>query len=113
MARIMARWHREGTDHTDWCARDHRCGLAEHRSPPTITDGRGGRAVLTRVRAATTEYAEIHIRIPLHHHESGARWQLDTALRLLRHLLTAVAAHPAALPADDRRALTPDRRTRS
>lgn len=83
--------HREPTDHTDWCARDHTCGVTEHRSPNIVADEVGGRAVLTRVRAGHVEYVEARIRIPLHHTDTGARWQLATALRCMRELLRAVA----------------------
>jgi hypothetical protein len=96
-ARTMARLHRRPTEHTDWCARDHRCGINEHRSPDLIADGIGGRAVITRVRAGDVEYAEIRARIPLHHTETGARWQVATTLRLMRDLLAAVAVRPGAL----------------
>ena len=106
----MARIQRAETPHTQWCARDHRCGVAEHRSADLIADSIGGRAVITRVRAADVEYVEIRARIPLHHTETGPRWQLATTLRLMRDLLTAVAIRPGVLrgrrerPAIDRRA---------
>ncbi len=109
-ARTVARFHRDETPHTPWCARDHRCNLAEHRSPDLIADGIGGRAVITRVRAGEVEYAEIRARIPLHSTETGARWQVATTLRLMRELLAAVAVRPGVLrgrherPAIDRRA---------
>lgn len=108
--RTMARLTRQTTDHTDWCTRDHRCGVAEHRSADLIADAIGGRAVITRVRAADVEYVEIRARIPLHHTETGARWQLATTLRLMYDLLAAVAVRPGVLrgrrerPAIDRRA---------
>ncbi len=90
-----------GTEHTVWCARDHRCNLREHRSEEIITDlGIHGRAILTRVRAGTTEYAEIRARIPLHANEVGARWQVAATLRLLRQLLASVAIRPGIRPAD-------------
>ena len=38
------------TAHPSWCARDHRCGLGEHRSEPLVVDVAGVRLVLTRVR---------------------------------------------------------------
>ena len=98
-ARTMARFHRDATPHTTWCARDHRCGVAEHRSADIVADHLGGRAVITRVRAADIEYAEIRARIPLHHTETGARWQLATTLRLIRELLAAVAIRPGVLRA--------------
>jgi hypothetical protein len=92
--RTIRQHHREPTEHTDWCTRDHRCGVAEHRSTDIMADRLGGRAVITRVRAGDVEYAEIRARIPLHRTETGARWQLATTLRLIRELLTAVAIRP-------------------
>ena len=91
MARTMARLTRPPTDHTTWCARDHRCGVAEHRSSDITADGIGGRAWLTRVRAGDREYIEIRARIPLHGNENVARRQLSTALNLMRDLLAEVA----------------------
>lgn len=100
-ARTMARLHRAETPHTGWCARDHRCGVDVHRSGELIADGPlGGRAVVTRVRAADVDYAEVRIRVPLSRAEGTARRQLGLALHLCRELLAAVAAiRPAALPA--------------
>lgn len=89
--RTMARLSRAETPHTAWCARDHRCGVDEHRSPDITADGIGGRAWLTRVRAGGREYVEIRARIPLHSNESVARRQLSTALALMRELLAQVA----------------------
>jgi len=109
-ARTVARFHRDATPHTAWFARDHRCNLAEHRSPDLIADSVGGRAVITRVRAGTVEYAEIRARIPLHHTDTGARWQIGTALRLIRELLAAVAIRPGVLHTGTNRAAI-DRRT--
>jgi hypothetical protein len=109
-ARTMARFHRAETPHTAWCTRDHRCGIAEHRSGDLVAAVLGGRAVITRVRAGNVEYAEIRARIPLHHNETGARWQLATTLRLVRELLRLVAVRPGVIrrgadrPAIDRRA---------
>ncbi len=109
-ARTMARLHRTPTPHTDWCARDHRCGINEHRSAEIIADHLGGRAVVTRVRAGDTEYTEIRARIPLHSNETGARWQVATALHLMRDLLAAVTIRRGVLrtrterPAIERRA---------
>jgi hypothetical protein len=97
--RTMAHHRREPTPHTDWCARDHRCGITEHRSAEITADHLGGRAVLTRVRAADTEYVEIRARIPLHHTESGSRWQVATALNLIRDLLAVVAIRPGVVRA--------------
>ena len=111
--RTMARLTRQGTDHTGWCARDHRCNLNEHRSAELIADALGGRAVITRIRDANGyEYAEIRARIPLHSTETGARWQLAATLRLMRDLLAAVAVRPGVLRARTTRpAITDSRRT--
>jgi len=95
--RTMARLTRQTTDHTDWCTRDHRCGVAEHRSSDITADEIGGRAWLTRVRAGDVEYIEIRARIPLHRTENVARWQLATALTLMRALLAEVAPRVARL----------------
>ncbi|WP_045742285.1 hypothetical protein [Actinoplanes rectilineatus] len=94
--RTMAHHRRAQTDHTDWCMRDHTCGLAEHRGR-TITVGpdTGGRYVITRVRAGEREYAEITARVPLH--PGTARQQLATIARLLGELFNAVAALRPAL----------------
>jgi hypothetical protein len=92
---IMRRLHRERDGHTAWCARDHRCGLGEHRSDETVVDLAGaGRVVVTRVRSGDREYAEIRGRIRLHSTDVGARWQLGTALAGLRQLLAAVRVRP-------------------
>ncbi len=107
-ARTMVRTRRTASEHTVWCARDHRCNLAEHRSAEMLADAIGGRAVITRVRAGDTEYVEIRARIPLHHNETAARWQVGNTLRLVRELLRLVAVRPgmvrsaAARPAIDR-----------
>ncbi|GLZ02432.1 hypothetical protein [Actinoplanes sp. NBRC 103695] len=97
-ARTMARIQRDETPHTAWCARDHRCGLDEHRSAAKVVAGGTGRAVVTRVRAGDVEYAEVHLRIPLSRREDTARTQLATLLRLLGQLLDAVIARPYAVP---------------
>ncbi|BCJ53403.1 hypothetical protein Asp14428_48780 [Actinoplanes sp. NBRC 14428] len=109
-ARTMARYSRAETPHTSWCARDHRCGVNEHRSPDIEASDVGGRAWITRVRAGDREYAEIRARIPLHSNENVARGQLAIALDVMRELLAAVAAaRPIRLsaragrPAIDRR----------
>lgn len=80
--------------HTDWCARDHRCGLREHRSDEIVVDLPGhGRAVLNRVRGQDgREHAEIRLRVALVDAEIWAQWQLRTALKGLRTLVTGVAA---------------------
>ncbi|GID98031.1 hypothetical protein ACFQFC_15890 [Amorphoplanes digitatis] len=110
MARTMARLTRREIPHAKWCARDHRCGITEHRSADLTADGIGGRAWLTRVRAADVDYIEIRARIPLHSNEKVARWQLATALHLMRELLAEVVPriarlqHRDPLQAIDRRA---------
>ncbi|GAB7049509.1 hypothetical protein JCM9534A_46350 [Catenuloplanes indicus JCM 9534] len=104
----MASFHRKPIPHTDWCTGDHRCGVNFHQAPDIIADGQlGARAIITRVRAAEVDYAEIRIRVPLRRADSLARRQLDTALHAVRALLAAVAAvRPAPLPgAGDRPAV--------
>jgi hypothetical protein len=57
---IIHRW--QGPDplpHTDWCARGHRCNLAEHRSDPETYAIPGGHIVLTRVLGRTGEWVEM------------------------------------------------------
>jgi hypothetical protein len=91
--RVMARLTQQETPHTEWCARDHRCGLNVHTSPDMYTDGPlGARGVLNRVRTETSDYAEIRIRIPISGREPIARKQLGVALHLIRELLYAVSA---------------------
>ncbi|WP_436523167.1 hypothetical protein [Actinoplanes sp. HUAS TT8] len=110
-ARTMARFQRAETPHADWCARDHTCGLAEHRGHPiAVRPPTGGRAIVTRVRAGDRDYAEVTLRVPLHRGDALARRQLDTVLTHLHGLFAAVAAlRPAAVgsrtarPALDRR----------
>lgn len=89
----MIPFKRQQSPHTDWCARDHRCNLAEHRSEEIVVDlGQYGRAVLTRVRTASGhEHAELRARIVLHGNESAARTQLAGALADARALLTRAA----------------------
>jgi hypothetical protein len=99
--RTMARHVQRETEHTEWCAQDHRCGLNVHRSPDIRADEIGGRAWLTRVRAADVEYVEVRARIPLHSNEKVARWQLGTALRIMRELLNEVYPRPARLTGRD------------
>jgi hypothetical protein len=84
---------RTGQRHTDWCAADHRCNLAEHRSHDIVVDLPGyGRAVLTRVADDNgREYGEIRARIALDPDEYTARVQLRTALTDLRGLLSRAA----------------------
>lgn len=85
--------HRTARHHTDWCAADHRCNLAEHRSDDIVVTIPGyGRAVLTRVRDDQgREYGEIRARIRLDADEYAARWQLRTTLTGLRLLVTRAA----------------------
>ena len=97
-ARAGARIHRQPTEHTAWCARDHTCGIDQHRARPVITARGSGRAVMTRTRAGDVDYAEVVIRIPLHRRPDTARTQLGTLLRLLGDLLDAVIARPYVLP---------------
>lgn len=84
--------------HTDWCGRDHRCGLGEHRSPEIVVDIPGrARAVIVRVRtAAGREHAEVRIRVALAPGEVAARRQLVGLLGDLRQAVTraAIAARP-------------------
>jgi ABC-type hemin transport system ATPase subunit len=76
--------------HTDWCARDHSCGLGEHRAAPVTLDaGPHGRMVLTRVLAADgRQHVEIRTRITLTNAgEANARAQLARILTQLDALL--------------------------
>jgi hypothetical protein len=84
---------RTGTRHPAWCAADHRCNLAEHRSDEIVIELPGyGRAVLTRVRDARgREYGELRARVALDADEYAARVQLRTALTDLRALLSRAA----------------------
>lgn len=88
---VIRSMRRQPTPHATWCARDHRCGFAEHRSAEIVADEVGGRATATRVRAGDTEYVELRVRVPLHPTEAGATWQLAEILRLVRELMRAVA----------------------
>ncbi|MEV6695084.1 hypothetical protein AB0M35_26780 [Micromonospora sp. NPDC051196] len=90
--------NRRSTGHTDWCRRDHRCNLNEHRSPEIVVDIPGrARAVLVRVRtAAGRDHAEIRVRVALAPAELAARRQLVGLLGDLRQAVTraAIAARP-------------------
>jgi hypothetical protein len=89
---------RHAAGHTDWCGRDHRCGLGEHRSDEIVVDIAGrARAVLVRVRtAAGRDHAEIRVRVALAPTEVAARRQLVGLLGDLRQAVTraAIAARP-------------------
>ncbi|MEO3926934.1 hypothetical protein ABGB07_24125 [Micromonosporaceae bacterium B7E4] len=89
---------RRPTRHTDWCPRDHRCNLGEHRSEEMVVDLPGyGRAVLNRVATDSgTGHAEIRIRVALVDAEPAARRQLAAMLTDLRALVTraAIAGRP-------------------
>jgi hypothetical protein len=89
---------RTGTAHSTWCARDHRCNLAEHRSEEIVVSMPGyGRAVLTRVRAADgNEHAEVRLRVALADAEPTARHQLRTILTDLRAVLSRAAIRRTA-----------------
>ncbi|MFU8875894.1 hypothetical protein [Micromonospora sp. SL4-19] len=84
--------------HTDWCGRDHRCNLGEHRSEEIVVDLPGhGRAVLVRVRTdAGQEHAEVRVRVGLAAGDPAARRQLVGLLGDVREAVTraAIAAHP-------------------
>ncbi|MDG4768510.1 hypothetical protein O7632_31110 [Solwaraspora sp. WMMD406] len=89
---------RRPTPHTDWCARDHRCNLAEHRAPSlTIHLDGGGVAVLTRVKTATgREHADVTLRVPLANSNPAARRQLAGLLADTRTMVRR--ALPLARP---------------
>ncbi len=72
---------RQGRRHTAWCAADHRCNLAEHRSAEILVD----------LPDHGREYGEIRARIALNADEYTARVQLRTALTDLRGLLSRAA----------------------
>ncbi|MEU5939039.1 hypothetical protein ABZ807_07580 [Micromonospora sp. NPDC047548] len=90
--------NRRAAGHTEWCGRDHRCNLGEHRSEEIVVDLPGhGRAVLVRVRtAAGREHAEVRVRVALAAAELPARRQLVGLLGDLRQAVTAaaIAARP-------------------
>ncbi|MFI6065819.1 hypothetical protein ACIA47_11195 [Micromonospora sp. NPDC051227] len=92
----MNRRTRDG--HTEWCGKDHRCGLGEHRSDEIVVDVAGrSRAVLVRVRtAAGREHAEVRVRVALAPTELAARRQLVGLLGDLRQAVTraAITARP-------------------
>ncbi|MEU8420415.1 hypothetical protein AB0C15_06025 [Micromonospora sp. NPDC048835] len=84
--------------HTEWCGKDHRCNLGEHRSDDIVVDVAGrSRAVLVRVRtAAGREHAEVRVRVALAPGEVAARRQLLGLLDDLRETVTraAIAGRP-------------------
>ncbi|MEU5961646.1 hypothetical protein ABZ777_10625 [Micromonospora parva] len=84
--------------HTEWCGKDHRCGLGEHRSEEIVVDVAGrSRAVLVRVRtAAGDEHAEVRVRVALASSDLAARRQLVGLLGDLRRAVTraAITARP-------------------
>ncbi|MFG1843673.1 hypothetical protein [Micromonospora carbonacea] len=84
--------------HTEWCGRDHRCNLGEHRSEEIVVDLPGhGRAVLVRVRtAAGREHAEVRVRVALALGEVAARRQLVGLLGDVRQAVAraALASRP-------------------
>ncbi|BCJ59747.1 hypothetical protein [Micromonospora endophytica] len=90
--------NRRAAGHTDWCGRDHRCNLGEHRSDEIVVDIAGrARAVLVRVRtAAGRDHAEIRVRVALAPAEVAARRQLVGLLGDLRQAVTraAIAGRP-------------------
>ncbi|MET7945219.1 hypothetical protein [Micromonospora sp. NPDC005324] len=90
--------NRRAAGHTDWCGKDHRCGLGEHRSDEIVVDVAGrSRAVLVRVRSATgREHAEVRVRVALAPSELAARRQMLGLLSDLRETVTraAVAGRP-------------------
>lgn len=75
--------------HTPWCARDHRCGLREHRAEPVVISiPKVGDGLLTRVAAADgRQYAEIQLQIALPDQERYARLRLLSLLTRLSTLL--------------------------
>ncbi|MFF0720441.1 hypothetical protein [Micromonospora sp. NPDC003816] len=89
---------RRAAGHTDWCGRDHRCNLGEHRSDEIVVDIAGrARAVLVRVRtAAGRDHAEVRVRVALAPAEVAARRQLVGLLGDLRQAVTraAIAGRP-------------------
>lgn len=90
--------NRRSARHTDWCARDHRCNLGEHRSHEITVDlPARARAVLIRARTTTgRDHADIRIRVALAPTEPAARRQLTGLLGDLKHTITraAIAAQP-------------------
>jgi hypothetical protein len=75
--------------HTAWCAKDHSCGMDEHRGVPVRAVHPGlGTMVVTRVQNPDgRQYAEIRLSVPLVSTDRVARRQLHTAMSELYHLL--------------------------
>jgi len=92
---------RRQSPHTDWCARDHRCNLAEHRAPSlTIHLDGGGVADLTRVKTASgREHADIVLRVPLADSNPAARRQLAALLADTRAMVGRAGALARPRPA--------------
>jgi hypothetical protein len=63
------------TDHTDWCARGHRCQrrLGEHRSQPWAIRTRYGAIVVTRVRQDRHDRLEVRAVVDLPAEPNRAR----------------------------------------
>ena len=80
---------RTSPGHNAWCARDHRCGLREHRAEPIVFHiPRFGSATLTRIAGPTgREYAEIRLQVPLPANEPSARMRLTFLLSAIPALL--------------------------
>lgn len=80
---------RQPTPHTPWCAGDHSCNLAEHRSEPiAVTVPGAGSLILTRVRGTNgREHAEVRLSIALIDSEPATRGQLTSLLTHLRTLI--------------------------
>lgn len=71
--------------HTDWCARDHRCGLGHHRAEEIVMRVGTAHGILTRVQGRDgRQWAEITLSLPISSVSSVARLQLLTSLRCLR-----------------------------
>lgn len=77
------------TNHPEWCAHGHRCGLGEHRCDQLRIDlPNVGSPVVTRVRGSNgREYAEVRGSLPLTPHEPHARTQLARLLDGLTQLM--------------------------
>jgi hypothetical protein len=80
---------RTSREHNAWCARDHRCGLREHRAEPILFDvPRIGTGSVTRIAGPTgRQYAEIRLQVLLPDHEPSARVRLVSLLAAIPQLL--------------------------